>query len=497
MMKLLFSAMFAVVASCVFGRTHSLTLWRGETLVDLLPDSARFDEAPLPKIPGLTVKVLALNLVAYAKDASSLDRFFRLDRLDPVEKGPGMRHCVEITADRDMEPGTYVYGPLTLTIKKSQMPKPKDRRIYLDLWQHPWAVSSYFKVKPFSDEHFALMRKVWAPLATAGQRALTVTILDEPWNHQCNVAYQSMIGRIRHDNGSWSYDWTIFDKYVEFGDQVGIGPDISCYTMCPWGNQCVYKNDKGEREVMVCKAGTPEFEEFWGPFLSAFSAHLKEKGWFERTVIAMDERSPEEVKAICDFIAARAPGMRVAMAGNIAPSKFEGCHIDIYSQIIPHITPEFMKEVANRQKAGLITTYYVCCGPARPNTFMTSPIAESFWLGAYPGVSGIDGFLRWAWNSWSDISHVDASVAPYPAGDSHLIYPPANKNEDPCMSLRFCELRNGLNASEKLRILSENKDNIAKIDALRRYFSPKDAIEGKVNMEEARKAVQTLVNSVE
>lgn len=496
-MKRYLSIVFAILACCVFGRTHSLTLWRGETLVDLLPDTARFDEGPLPDIPGLTVKVFALNLVAYAKDAASLDRSFRLDRLDSMEKGPGLRHCVEITADRDMKPGTYVYGPLTLEIKKSQMPTPKERRVYLDLWQHPWAVSSYFKVEPFSDEHFALMKKVLVPLATAGQRALTVTILDEPWNHQCNVAYHSMIGRVRHDDGSWSYDWTNFDKYVAMGDEAGIGPDIACYTMCPWGNQCAYENDKGERQVMVCKAGTSEFEAFWGPFLSAFAAHLKEKGWYERTVIAMDERSPEEVKAICDFVAARAPGLRIAMAGNIAPSKFQGCKIDIYSQIISFVTPEFLEEAAKRRKDGFVTTYYVCCGPWRPNTFMTSPLAESFWLGAYPGVSGLDGFLRWAWNSWSDVSHSDASVAPFPAGDSLLIYPPASKNEEPCMSLRFCELRNGLNASEKLRILGEKAENAAKIDALRRYFSPKDAMDGKVNMQEARKAVQDFVNSVE
>ena len=81
------------------------------------------------------------------------------------------------------------------------------------------------------------MRPVWELLASAGQKTLTVTLLDRPWNHQCRDAYGSMIGRTKKDDGSWVFDYSIFDEYVTFGRSCGLGPHIACYTMCPWGNR--------------------------------------------------------------------------------------------------------------------------------------------------------------------------------------------------------------------------------------------------------------------
>ena len=36
-------------------------------------------------------------------------------------------------------------------------------------------------------------------------------------------------------DGTWVYDYTVFDKWVEFMmNEVGIKDLISCYTMIPW-----------------------------------------------------------------------------------------------------------------------------------------------------------------------------------------------------------------------------------------------------------------------
>ncbi len=170
----------------------------------------------------------------------------------------GVSYCEEmkvptvarITAAADAKPGIYNFGPLKVTVLNRVLPPAKDWKYFLDLWQHPWAVSRYFNVEPFSKEHYAKMEPIYRTLAECGCKALTTTLLDLPWNHQCYDGYYSMIGRVKKADGSWVFDYKLFDEYVEFGRKCGLGPDIACYTMCPWKYMATWKEEvtgNGER----------------------------------------------------------------------------------------------------------------------------------------------------------------------------------------------------------------------------------------------------------
>ena len=88
-----------------------------------------------------------------------------------------------------------------------------------------------------------------------------------------------------------------------------------------------------------------------------------------------------------------------------------------YSPVIDTVTDDFLaKNLEQRRKAGFITTYYVCCVPHQPNTFMDSPLPEAFWLGFYPAAKGLDGLLRWAYNSWPYDPRHDASYGNWRTG---------------------------------------------------------------------------------
>jgi hypothetical protein len=332
------------------------------------------------------------------------------------------------------------------------------------------------------------MRPLWELLASAGQKSLTVSILDEPWNHQCYDPYRSMIKRKLDADGTWKYDYSIFDEYVEFGRSCGIGPDISCYTMCPWGNIVRYTSPDGKTVAVEAKPGTKVFDDFWGPFLEDFARHLKSKGWFKDTYIAMDERKPEDVLYIAKFVQKHASGMRIAMAGNRKPSDFKGITIDNYSQLLNYATSDFFNECADRRAKGFITTHYVCCAPFYPNTHMGSGAGEAFWNGAFPAVAGLDGFLRWAWNSWGENATKDASYWSWRAGETFLVYP------DGSPSWRFLELRNGIAAAEKIRILKEQGLFADAIAELAKRYDFKAAVENKCNFGAIRKATLDLVN---
>ncbi len=392
------------------------------------------------------------------------------------------------TATPDKAPGEYNLGSIGVKLLDRTLPPPSQWQYFLDLWQHPWAVSRWYNVKPFSPEHYAKMKPLWQMLANAGQKSLTVTLVDLPWNHQCYDGYYSMIGRVKKDDGTWVFDYTLFDQYVEFGRACGIGPDIACYTMCPWEFFVSWKNEKGETIKIKALPGTQEFEEYWGDFLVDFTKHLKAKGWFEDTYIAMDERTPEDVRKIANFIQKKSPGMKIAMAGNRKPSDFAGITIDNYSQLLQFITPDFLAEVKARQEKGYKTTFYVCCSPERPNTFMASHRDEAFYVGVYPALNGLDGLLRWAANSWPKDPYKDASWKDWMPGDTFLIYP----HGEP--SARFLNLRAGIVAAEKLRILKEQGViTQAQIDALVAKYPVKQAVYGRMDWTAFRREVEALL----
>ena len=485
-MKLKTLVVAAVAVAGAFAlqaRTFEVTAWRGETVAARVPDFAELGKAP----DGIKVRFGVLESVKYAPTVESLQRLEVYDRVKWNSDDDGPR-VVEVSVPADAKPGVYSCGMMNIRVVDRVLPPAKEWKYFLDLWQHPWAVSRYHDVKPFSKKHYAKMRPVYELLASAGQKTITTTILPEAWDHQCYDAYGTMIGRVKREDGTWQFDYSVFDEYVEFCRGCGLGPAICCYTLCPWGYVVRWQNAKGETESCVAKPGTKEFEDYWGVFLQAFATHLKQKGWFEQTYISMDERSIEDVKLIGEFVQKHAPGLRISMAGNQLPSQY-GVTIDDFCMILSDkINADYLKETAERRAKGMVTTYYVCCWPLYPNTFMSSGPGEAFWLGAYPAMIGLDGFLRWAWNSWPKDPKKDATYWAWTAGDTFLCYPDGEP------SWRFMELRNGIAAAEKVRLLKEQglfKEELAKVAAL---YKQDEATANKSNFAKIRQATLDVVN---
>ena len=458
------SAVIAALALGASARTFEVAAWRGETVAALGPDFAELDMS----MDDISVRHGTLKLVRYAPEPNSLQRAEVYDRVkwDSDDDGP---RVVEVTVPSGAKPGVYKCGMMSVRVVDRVLPPAKEWKYYLDLWQHPWASARIADAKPFSKRHYRAIRLVYELLATAGQKTITVPIVDLPWDHQCFDAYHSMID----DAG-----FRLFDEYVQFCLDCGLGPDISCYSLCPW--------------TLGRTIDEGELERLWGEKLERFAAHVREKGWFANTIMAMDERAPEDVAKVVAFVRRHAPGMRVSMAGNRRPSDFRGISIDVYSQVLRdgNVTPEFLAEAAERAKKGLVTTHYVCCSPRKPNTFMESGPGEAFWCGASPAFLGLDGFLRWAWNSWPQNPRADASYGSWRAGDTFLCYP---KGEP---SWRFLELRNGIVAAEKVRILKASGDfDAAAFAKLAARYDVKAANDGTCDYVALRKATVDFVNA--
>lgn len=366
---------------------------------------------------------------------------------------------VWITVDipRDATPGRYtapvaVKGEgvaetltLHLNVTERTLPAPSEWTYHLDLWQHPAAVARAEGVEVWSDEHFERMRPTMRQLADAGQKVITATLNKDPWNNQCYDAYADMIVWTKGADGAWTYDYAAFDRWVEFMEGLGVDKQINCYSMLPWNNMLHYRDAAtGEWVDVKAEPGQPAFDEMWRPFLADFVRHLEEKGWLAKTCIAMDERSPEQMEIAVAFLAEHAPQLGIALADNHDSYKRYPQLHDICVSARQEVAPE---DIAARRAAGQVTTYYVCCSHRYPNMFTFSDPAEATVAAWYAVANGYDGFLRWAYNSWTEDPLRDSRFRTWPAGDTYVIYPGGRS------SIRFERLREGIQDAEKIRIL--------------------------------------------
>ena len=339
--------------------------------------------------------------------------------------------------------------PLTVTVKNHVLPAPKDWAFHLDLWQNPYAVSRYYNVEPFSKEHFDLMLPIMKRYADAGGKVITASIMHKPWNGQTFDPFESMVTWMKKADGTWWFDYTVFDKWVEFMMSLGIKKEIGCFSMVPWRLSFQYFDQASNQfKYFTGKPGEPEYEEFWTRMLKSFALHLKEKGWFEITHIAMDERSMKDMLATIAVIKKADKDFKISLAGSHHKELLEPLN-DYCVTMAETFSPE---EIAVRRAKGMTTTYYTCCAEARPNTFTFSPPAEAEYLGWFAAKAGVDGYLRWALNSWVEKPLHDSRFTNWAAGDTYILYPDART------SIRFERLIEGIQAYEKIRILRNATD---------------------------------------
>ena len=385
---------------------------------------------------------------------------------------------VTVTCD-----GRRTVLPLTVDVADRVLPEPKDWKFHLDLWQNPYAVARYFDVPLWSKEHFDRMRPVMKTLADAGQKVITCSIIERPWNGQTQDPFESMIGKMKTIGGEWKYNYEVFDRWVEFMMSMGIDEQIDCYTLVPWHYRFDYY-DMASNSVkyVACHPGEKEYEDFILPFLKDFASHLKQKGWFSCTCIAMDERPTDQLRAAYDIVKRADPGYRLEGAFNYFPEVIDEIY-DI-SVGISYMQTDY-NIVKRRRAEGKPVTFYTCCSPERPNTFTFSPPAESSYIGWHAAAIGYDGYLRWAYNSWVKDPCVDSRFRTWASGDCFLVYPDGS-------SIRMQRLVEGIQAYEKVRTLRESGDDKvrAAVEETLKPFLPwdpgKDADVGKMVREAGR-----------
>ena len=373
----------------------------------------------------------------------------------PRDAKAGNYHStIELTA-KGQKPQSF---QLNLEVIDQVLPESSEWIFHLDQWQHPSAVARVEGVEMWSDEHFEALKPVMKMLADAGQKVITTTLNKDPWNVQTFDPYADMIIWTKNEDGQWSYDYTVFDRWVEFMMDLGINKMINAYSIIPWNNEIHYQ-DKALGQLINVKAepGSPIFEELWKPFIADFASHLKEKGWLEITSIAMDERDSKSMDAAFKLINSIAPELGISFADNKKTYQRYPNSTDISVSVYHPFDEEDLKD---RKSRGLNTTFYVCCSDTFPNQFTFSDPAESTYLAWYANAAGFNGLLRWAFNSWVEKPMLDSRFRTWPAGDTYIVYPGGRS------SIRYERMLEGIQDFEKINIMRTQLEDAGDTESL-------------------------------
>lgn len=474
-------------------KTLLLDAWRGErvsaqavlsTPVDLARVTFEVSDLRNGKaiIPASRINKYFVRYVMTDWHENKSDSFLLPDHLSPetemkVEARTTRPLWLDIRVPQDAKPGTYKGTltvncdgqaftlPLSVQVCSRVLPEPSEWAFHLDLWQNPYAVARYFNVPLWSKAHFDHMRPIMKLLADAGEKVITCSIIQHPWNSQTYDPFESMIAKMKQIDGSWKYDYTVFDQWVQFMMDCGIDKQIDCYTLVPWHYVFDYYDcATNSTKTVKCEPKQAEYRQLILPFLKDFAAHLKAKGWFSRTCIAMDERPMDQLQAAWEVVREADPGYRIEGAMNYKVGEtglIDQMHDISISYDDAHVPVDYLNA---RRAKGQKTTFYTCCGPDRPNTFTFSDPAESAYLGWHASTLGFDGYLRWAYNSWTARPCQDSRFITWASGDCYLAYPTGS-------SIRMERLTEGIQAYEKLRILRPTL-NAAQLKQLDKALEP-------------------------
>ncbi len=391
---------------------------------------------------------------------------------------------LNLTVPRDTAPGIYpcrirFYGchgifdevllaecAFSVDVRAFVFPDSRDNGFHLDLWQHCSNLARKHEVPLWSDAHFAVLEQYVKSLADLGVKCVTVVASEIPWNGQwcyqmpqnANLYEYAMIGVVRHTDGTFGYDYTPMQRYIDLCAKYGIDECISVFGLANVWRTTAYLPDG-----LIINPDYPDgmhiryLDEADGlykymreghdieDYIRALEQYFITTGQIDRIRIAADEPSVlEPFKMSLERLHAAAPSFRCKTA----------CNLPEFVDAFEHLMDDFIFDidtVADRFDELQATfaahpdkrfLYYVCCGPDFPNTFLMSELVESYFLGIYASFANLQGFLRWNYTVFNDDPRTNAVTHNWNNGDTHFVYPA--RNGAPLLTLRWHALKRGI-----------------------------------------------------
>ena len=356
------------------------------------------------------------------------------------------------------------------------MPEKRGFSFFLDLWQHPCAIARAHRVEPWSEEHFSILEGYVAALSALGQKSAGVIVSCCPWGGQfchkelrnpANLYEYQIIKITLHQNGGFSYDYSIMQRYIDLCAKYGIAEEISVFGLVNvWCNasdgfeKLARDHPDGARLRYYSEKDGSYGYISSGYELDRYAAALEEyfarTGQLDRVRIVADEPADlAAYRASVKRLHMAAPRFRIKAAINHAEFiRSFGAEADDFAPSLECLCRESAAILDYKSTAGgKRLLWYVCNEPAYPNTFLSSDGCEALAIGLITAFFGLDGFLRWSFGLWCADPIRDNRYLGWPTGDLCLVYPAPSGGV--MLSLRYKLLKRGIELAELCRMYRE------------------------------------------
>lgn len=329
---------------------------------------------------------------------------------------------------------------------------PSEKSLFLTNWVKPANIAKFAKVRPWSEEHWRLLRSHATSMALHRQNVILTPL---------------QLIEIRRESGELSFDFSKFDRWVRLFQDSGVDGLIEGGHL--GGRSGKWKSGFNLRSWEVTEEGrkitlpsvtveSEECEEFLSRFLPALQHHLEDQGWVDRYVQHLADEpvdaNAESYRCLAHLVRKYAPRLRRIDANMSANLK--EC-LEVWVPVLDQFDQN-MGFYRDRIKDGDEVWFYTCLGPRGkyPNRFIDFSLLKVRLLHWMNFKFGLTGYLHWGYNYWTDDPFGDtqpdwSNGAPLPAGDMCIVYPGPN---GPIESIRYEAMRDGVEDYELLRLLS-------------------------------------------
>ena len=364
-----------------------------------------------------------------------------------VANGHTMAFWVEINIPKRIKAGEYTLtvklhdhkdnflAEEKVTIEIINAVLPEDE-IYYTNWFHCDCLASYYNVKMWSKRHWEIIENFMRVAVKNGINMILTPLVTPPLDTKIGGERPTaqLVG-VKVENGKYSFDFTLLDKWVKLCDKVGIKYFEMNHLFTQWGSAHAPKvmaTVDGEYKKIFGWETDSTGDEYLGflrEMLGAVIAHMKENGNDKRCFFHISDE-PSELH-LETYKKAKA-GIADVLRGY--PIMDALSHIEYYldgtcEMPIPannHIAPFLEAKVPD------LWTYYCCSQVSKvSNRFIAMPACRNRSIGYQMYKYDIKGFLQWGYNFYYNYLSCDL-INPYvqldgnawvPPGDAFSVYP--------------------------------------------------------------------------
>jgi hypothetical protein len=315
-------------------------------------------------------------------------------------------------------------------------------------WFHCDALSTYYDVPVFSEEHWTLIDNFIAAAAEMGATSLLTPTWTPPLDTAVGRTRQTVqLIDISFADGSYSFDFEKLRRWLRLCDKHGLASVEIAHLFTQWGAQktpAIYVRRDGElvqKFGWEVEATDPSYRELLEQLLPRLREFLS-SNWSGEVIYHISDE-PHGAEGLASYRAAREVVIDLLTGSTVVDALSD---FDFYTSgvvPVPVVATDAVAPFLAAEVKDLWVYYCVSQNKDVANRFIALPSLRNRVLGHQLFAFDVRGFLHWGfnfYNSYHSLRPIDpfrdtCGSNAFPGGDPFIVYP--GEDGHPLLSVRY------------------------------------------------------------